>query len=66
MKRFIYFILIVSNISLCFSVSHAQNTTFEKYLAEKTPYDVKVPEGDTLINENEDAQLGAKDFLRDT
>lgn len=66
MKRFIYFILILSNIALCFSVSHAQNTTFEKYLAEKTPYDVKVPDGDTLINENEDAELGAKDFLRDT
>ena len=66
MNRFLYLILIVCNISLCFSEAHAENTSFEKYLAESAPYEVKVPDGDTLGKNQENTELGAKDFLRDT
>ncbi len=66
MNRFLYLILIVCNISLCFSQAHAQNTSFEKYLAESAPYEVKVPDGETLSKNQDNTELGAKDFIRDT
>lgn len=72
MRRFLYFILIVGNIALCITESHARNTQFEKYLAEMDPYEVKVPEPGTWEDEgvseeeSEELNLGTKDFLRDT
>lgn len=66
MKRFLYFLLILSNLALSISAAHAQNSTFEKYLAESQPYEVKVPDGETLDSEKIDKELGAEEFLRDT
>lgn len=66
MKRFLYFLLILSNLALSISPARAQNESFEKYLAESTPYEVKVPDSETLAGDNVNTELGAEDFLRDT